>query len=716
MRIVLLGNQNTGKSHLFQALTQVDSNKGEASEAAIIFDNSYRLIDMPGFYSLSHGPESGLAMEYAAENLLQYPPDLIVNVVNATQLERELFLSTQLMELGKPMLMVLNHMDKLLDTSMTIKLDVLEKQLGVKVLCINDYDAISMQAFFRDHIESFKATKPNCMPWPLDVLKAPKPSSDHQDFALRRLLESHGFHQGRLHPSDDVYQALLQEDVLSNYQDTNIEFLALDARYQYIHQLLKKSLVKTNHQKTGFTQKLDRYLLHRLWGWPIFLLVLLTFFTMAVDIGGVLQQELSASSDWFFQSPIKNMLNFLHAPIWLKWVIVDGLGQGVSTMLSFLPVMACMNIFLSMLESSGYMARIAFLFERIMRQIGLPGKAFLPLLIGFGCNVPAIMAARTVNAGRERLLTVLLSPFMSCSARLTIYAVFASLFFPRYGGFVVLSLYILGILMAILTGLLLRRYWLTGRVTPVGMDLPIYRWPSMKRLSKDVYFRLKLFLIRSGKLVIPFCVILGTLQSAIAHGWVISEGLKSHAQIFWIYVLHPILAPIGISIENWPAAIGLLTGSMAKEIVIATLNTLYSQMPELLAAGKTFLILKSFMVLPEMVRDQIDFEASRRLMGAFGGPISAYSYLLFVLLYIPCISTLAIIRQEVGRFWQWFALLWSLWIAYSVSSLFYQLATFSVHPLQSIVWVMGEGIAWMLLILMFKHWKPKHVKSDTSIH
>lgn len=239
MRIVLVGNQNAGKSDLFQALTQVDPNKGEASEASIIFDNNYRLIDMPGIYSLSHGPESNLAMEYAAENLLQYPPDLIVNVVNATQLERELFLSTQLMELGHPMLMVLNHMDKLLDTNLSIKLDVLEKQLGVKVLCINDYDAISMQAFFRDHIESFKVTKPICMPWPLDKLKAPKLSSSQQNFALRRLLESQSFHQGRLHPSDDVYQSLLQINVLSNYQDTELELVVLDARYQFIHQLLK---------------------------------------------------------------------------------------------------------------------------------------------------------------------------------------------------------------------------------------------------------------------------------------------------------------------------------------------------------------------------------------------------------------------------------------------------------------------------------------------
>ena len=713
MRIVLIGNENAGKSRLFRALTQVEANQEGASEASIIFDNNYHLLDLPGFYSLTHGPEAGLAMEYATETLLQHPPELIINVINACMLERELFLTTQLMELGQPMLIVLTHMDELLDSNATIKLDVLEKQLGVKVLAISDYDAISMQAFFRDHVETFKDSKPNCIPWPLDNLQAPVLSTPKEAFALRRLLESQSFHQASLHPSDDVYLSLLQDNELSPYQGDDIELQALDARYQYVHQLLKKSLTKVNHQKKGLTQTLDRFLVHRFWGWPIFLLLLLIFFTMAVDIGGVFQQELSASSNWFFQSPIKYVLDYFHAPIWLKWVIVDGLGQGVSTMLSFLPVMALMNIFLSMLESSGYMARIAFLFERIMRRMGLPGKAFLPLLIGFGCNVPAIMAARTVKAGRERLLTVLLSPFMSCSARLTIYAVFASLFFPHYGGLVVLSLYILGIVMAILTGLLLRRYWLRGRVTAVGLDLPNYRWPSMKRLSKDVYLRLKLFLIRSGKLVLPFCVVLGTLQSAVAQGWVFSEGLKSNAYLLWVYVLHPFFAPIGIGIDNWPAAVGLLTGSMAKEIVIATLNTLYSQMPGLLTAGKPFLVLKSFLVLPEMVREQIDFEASRRLMGAFGGPISAYSYLLFVLLYIPCISTLAIIRQEVGRFWQWFALLWSLWIAYSVSSLFYQLASFSAHPLQSILWVVGEGLAWMMLILMFKHWKPKHVKSDT---
>jgi ferrous iron transport protein B len=715
MRIVLIGNQHSGKSSLFQALTQEKPQPEQAVEAPIIFNHDYHLIDLPGFYSLSNGPQAGLSMEYAAQVLVQNPPDLIINVVNASLLERELFLSTQLMELGCPMVMVLTHVDKLHEKQISLKIDMLEKQLGLKIIVLHDYDAISTQALFRDHIETFSSFKPNIIPWP-EALKPSPDLSIKKQFALRRLLESQSFHQGTLHPSDDLYQAALGEEQVLNDKSLDALLLLLDTRYQFVHQALQKSVVKVSGQGQAFSHKLDKLLLHRFWGWPIFLMVLLAFFSLAVDVGGTFQQELSASSDWFFQFPVQKMMGYLHAPIWLKWIVVDGLGQGVSTMLSFLPVMAFMNIFLSMLESSGYMARIAFLFERIMRRIGLPGKAFLPLLIGFGCNVPAIMAARTVNAGRERLLTVLLSPFMSCSARLTIYAVFASLFFPRFGGLVVLSLYILGIIMAILTGLLLRRYWLTGKVAPVALELPIYRLPSMKRLFKDVYLRLKLFLIRSGKLVVPFCVVLGTFQAAMAHGFVFSESLKTSASMLWIYVFHPLLAPIGISLENWPAAVGLLTGSMAKEIVIATLNTLYSQMPELLGAGKPFLILKSFMVLPEMVKEQIDFDASRRLMGAFGGPIAAYSYLLFVLLYIPCISTLAIIRQEVGRFWQWFALLWSLWIAYSVSSLFYQVATIKAHPIKSLLWVLGVGIAWVLIVLLFKHWKPKHVKSHSSLH
>ena len=222
MRIVLIGNKNAGKSRLFRALTQVEANQDGASEASIIFDNNYHLLDLPGFYSLSHGPEAGLAMEFATETLLHHPPDLIINVINACLLERELFLTTQLMELGQPMLIVLTHMDELLDSNATIKLDVLEKQLGVKMLAISDYDAISMQAFFRDHVETFKDSKPNCIPWPLDDLPAPVLSTPKEAFALRRLLESQSFHQATLHPSDDVYQSLLQDnDILAYLNEIN---------------------------------------------------------------------------------------------------------------------------------------------------------------------------------------------------------------------------------------------------------------------------------------------------------------------------------------------------------------------------------------------------------------------------------------------------------------------------------------------------------------
>lgn len=361
------------------------------------------------------------------------------------------------------------------------------------------------------------------------------------------------------------------------------------------------------------------------------------------------------------------------------------------------------------------MARVAFLFERVMRRLGLPGKAFLPLLIGFGCNVPAIMAARLIDGKKERLLTVLLSPFMSCSARLTIYAVFASLFFPRSGGLVVLSLYVLGMVMAILTGLILRTFWLTGQAMPLLIELPIYQMPQMKKIGREVYLRLKLFLIRSGKLVIPFCMLLGSFQAAVQHGFVFSVGVKHLFWQIWQIALHPLFAPMGIGLENWPAAISLVTGTMAKEIVIATLNTLYSQMPEMTmqtiqhASNPHFLFLNQWFVLPSDTH--LSLHSRHSLVYAFGGGFSAYAYLLFVLLYIPCISTLAIIRQEVGRFWQWFALIWSLWLSYSIATLFYQLATCTAHFVFSMIWCLLMMLIWAMVILLFHHWKPSDVKT-----
>lgn len=685
MRIMLLGNPQSGKSSLIDAFNGC----------------SHDLIEQQGIYSFSSLSEIKRSQE-VVEQLYSKSPDLIINVVDATQLEYQSFLTSQLLECGIPMIVVLTHLDILHGK---VNTRYLEKVWGIPVIALKSYHSKDMTQLFTclaNEPAQFKPTPMN-LPSHLNFISTLR---TREGFLARRYLEG-----------QQSFREFLSKKI-DHIQIPDVDLLLLDARYQWVHDIASQALQIEHTKIEKLTSKLDNVLLHRFWGWPIFILVLWVFFSIAIDFGGFIQQMLTNISESFFEHWLSSILQRWHVWDGVQWILVHGLGQGITTMLSFLPVMTFMNLFLSMMESTGYMSRIAFLFERIMRSIGLPGKAFLPLFIGFGCNVPAIMSSRMVDGSQERLLTVLLSPFMSCSARLTIYAVFASLFFPEYGGWVVLSLYLFGVVMAIFTGWILRRFWLTGKATPLMMELPLFQWPNPHKLFRDCVLRLKLFVIRSGKLVVPFCMILGSLQGLIQfqqahHSWWAQQMWQS-----WTLFFHPLLAPLGITVDNWPAALSLLTGTMAKEVVVATLNTLYSQMPDVFQQSHVVPLMqhhgymfRQLLSLPEGVAKIWDAHSSKALMWAFGSPISAYSYLLFILLYVPCISTLAIIRQEVGAFWQKFAFLWSFILAYSVASLFYQIATWTAHPQQTILWIAAMVALWSIIIMLFHHWKPQHVNS-----
>jgi ferrous iron transport protein B len=348
-----------------------------------------------------------------------------------------------------------------------------------------------------------------------------------------------------------------------------------------------------------------------------------------------------------------------------------------------------MFFFLSLLEASGYMARAAFVVDKAMRALGLPGKSFVPMIVGFGCNVPAIMAARTLDSERDRLLTVLMSPFMSCSARLAIYAVFVAAFFPVGGQNVVFSLYLIGILMAVLTGFLLRKTLLRGQTSPLILELPAYHKPSLRRLWKDTSLRLRYFILRAGKLIIPVCVILGGLNALTIHGGISTGAAHSESVLSLLgQWLTPIFSPLGLQQDNWPATVGLLSGMLAKEVVVGSLNTLYAQMAHLAHSTATsfdfwgsmqtavwsipqnLAKLGSAFMNPILANTPVS-DLSPSIYGVmyqhFDGQAGAYAYLLFILLYIPCVSTMAAIRQEASRRLMWFSIIWSFIVAYAVA-------------------------------------------------
>jgi len=366
-----------------------------------------------------------------------------------------------------------------------------------------------------------------------------------------------------------------------------------------------------------------------------------------------------------------------------------------------------------------------------MCAMGLSGKSFVPMLIGFGCNVPSVMAARTLESSRERIITIMMSPFMSCGARLAIYAVFTSVFFPRHGAAVIFLLYVVGLLMAMLTGLILRKTLLPGQPHPMVLELPAYQWPSFSMVSRQMWRRLRGFILRAGRLIIPVCVLMGVLNIVQLPNDLLPTSSASSTSLLaylgqWVT---PLFAPMGIQPDNWPATIGLLTGVLAKEVVIGSLNTLYSSGSSIADAATHLLashqvssisaqlyasllsIKTNLMQLPSALWNPLTLATSsveplsssmyHRMMQAFDGPVGALAYLLFILLYFPCVSTMAVTARELNYRWACFSITWNTFLAYAIAVSYYQMATFFAHPLSSILWLIGMwGVLVGVLIVL----------------
>lgn len=731
--ILLVGNPNCGKTTLFNALTGANQRVGnwpgvtveKKTGAFSLNDQTIQVTDLPGIYSLaSTGNGASLDEQIAAKSIVSLDADLIINVIDACHLERHLYLTSQILELGKPVIVVLNMMDIAKQRRINLDLNALSQQLNCPVLPIQAHKQLGLTALYQALHNIPRAAIP---------LKLNLPAAINNSLAhLEQQLTAQGidsrlasYYSRRILEGDN---ALLTKYISVDFQSNNIneqdlDILIADARYQVIHQIVSSTQQKHSDTSEHFTAKLDRIVLHRYWALPIFFAMMYLMFLFAINVGGAFQDFFDITTDTIFVRGSAWLLQQIHTPQWLIALIANGVGKGINTTLTFIPVIAAMFFFLSLLEASGYMARAAFVVDKAMRALGLPGKSFVPMIVGFGCNVPAIMAARTLDSERDRLLTVLMSPFMSCSARLAIYAVFVAAFFPTGGQNVVFSLYVIGILMAVLTGFILRKTTLNGLTSPLILELPAYHKPALKRLFKETSLRLRHFVFRAGRLIIPVCVILGGLNALTIDGG-ISTGEASARSVLSLMGqwLTPIFAPMGLHQNNWPATVGLLTGMLAKEVVVGSLNSLYAQIGHLdhfAAANFDFLgsLRTALWSIPQnlgqlwhallnpIVASAPDGDLSQSVYGMmvqrFDGQAGAYAYLLFILLYIPCVSTMAVIRQEASRKLMWFSIIWSFIIAYASAVLFYQVATFSAHPQQSLTWVLvmllSAGLAFGVL-------------------
>lgn len=727
LTIGLIGNPNSGKTTLFNQLTGARQRVGNWAGVTVerkegqfaTTDHQVTLVDLPGTYSLTTiSSQTSLDEQIACHYILSGDADLLINVVDASNLERNLYLTLQLLELGIPCIVALNMLDIAEKQQVRIDVDALSTRLGCPVVPLVSTRGRGIEAL-KLAIDRHNANDN------VELVHYAQPLLREADFLADAMAQEMPLQQrrwlGLQMLEGDIYSRAYAGEAAQNL-DTSLARLKdemddpalhiADARYQCIAAICDVVSNTLTAEPSHFTRAVDKIILNRFLGLPIFLFVMYLMFLLAINIGGALQPLFDAGSVAIFIHGIQWIGYTLHFPDWLTIFLAQGLGGGINTVLPLVPQIGMMYLFLSFLEDSGYMARAAFVMDRLMQALGLPGKSFVPLIVGFGCNVPSVMGARTLDAPRERLMTIMMAPFMSCGARLAIFAVFAAAFFGQNGALAVFSLYVLGIVMAVLTGLMLKHTIMRGEASPFVMELPVYHVPHIKSLIIQTWQRLKGFVLRAGKVIIIVSIFLSAFNSFSLSGKIV-DNINDSALASVSRVITPVFKPIGVHEDNWQATVGLFTGAMAKEVVVGTLNTLYTAEniqdeafnpadfhlgDELLGAvDDTWQSLKdtfSLSVLANPIEaSKGDGEMATGAMGVmdqkFGSAAAAYSYLIFVLLYVPCISVMGAIARESSRGWMGFSILWGLNIAYSLATLFYQVTSFSQHPTYSLICILA---------------------------
>lgn len=661
-RIAIAGVPNCGKTTLFNSLTGARQKVGnwpgvtvEKIEGTFALQQSkVELVDLPGTYNLSPDTEDQKVAEQVIRNG-EY--DLILNVVDATNLTRNLYLTMDLKERTNQIIVLLNMLDVAESEGIEVDIDQLSKDLDLPVIPIIAVDKTSVAAAIKQ-IE----------------MQAEK-------------LPTHHSHASWSEVMDTV------------------------KKYAYIDNIYARTVREKKDRQENLTNKIDNIVMNRFAAIPIFLASMFVTFWFAIGLGSVFIDFFDIIGGLIFVDLPGALLRSIGSPEWFTVMVAGGIGVGCQTVATFVPVVFFMFLALAILENLGYMARVGVVADRFMRKIGLPGSAFIPMIVGFGCTVPAVMAARTLTTKRDRFMTIFMAPFMSCGARLPVYALFCAALFGAYSGFAVFMIYLVGLCMAVLTGYMLKNTLFKGVPSHFVMDLPLYHRPQFGAVIKSAWLRMKNFVKKAGSIVVVAVFVLSMINSIGVENGDVTFGNEDSQSSILAYAgkaLNPIFKPMGISEDNWPASVALFTGLFAKEAIVGTVNSLYSTMGEDQEIGASSVEDQSTVDIGATITDAFT-SVGEGLVGAISSidllglglinqdhqiiaeevgantavlkhiaahftVFSAFAYLLFVLMYFPCLAVIGAARQEMGSFYTGVMAIYSTLLAWSVATLFYQVA------------------------------------------
>ena len=728
--IAIAGNPNCGKTALFNSLTGSNQIVGnwpgvtvEKKEGQFKLDNhTIRVVDLPGIYALFANSEDERA---ALDYLLKGEADLVVNILDATNLERNLFLTSQLMEKGVPMVLAVNMMDIAASRGIHVDLHKLEEILGVTAIGLTAVSPKSCEGFVNDLHKLLHNSRELPLPKAvkhsevleklIEEISVPlKPVADKLGASPRWTAVQYLEHSGRVLELADELGVEIPHDKIEEDLGEEVEFALADSRYSYARDIAK-AVIRDNTNKRTRTDKLDKLFLNRILGIPLFLIAMYLVFWFAVKVGSAFIDFFDILFGGIFVDGMTELLTKIGAPGVVVALLANGIGTGIQTVSTFIPVIFFMFLCLSFLEDSGYMSRAAFVADRFMRFLGLPGKAFVPMIVGFGCSVPALMGTRTLENKRERFLTLFLVPFMSCGARLPVYALFGAAFFGESAGTLVFGIYLTGIVIALIYGLLLRHTLFMGKESTFIMELPPYHLPKVRNLFRHAWLRLKEFVFRAGKVVLIMVTVLGFMGSVGTDGSFGNDNNEKSVLSAVGTVITPVFEPFGVERDNWPASVALFTGLFAKEAIVGTLNSLYAiegtgdgstgsptakdaELAEasentdegfslkstvkdaLVSVPANLVEVFTSIANPLGVKDAIEESEGAGNEGAYKtmqahfnlGRFQVLAYLLFILLYVPCLAAMGTAFRELGRFYGTLMMVFQTVIGWSLSVLFFQ--------------------------------------------